>query len=125
LVLDDGALKINYPDGAKENCPAGEFDLIGKINEFLARFETDTNSSKIISNGLFGYFTHEAVEHFETIRLKKSSDTTRKIPIMQYHVYRYIIAVDHFKNELYIFQNKPKGERENHGLERPVRPNPE
>ncbi|HEY8782791.1 MAG TPA: anthranilate synthase component I family protein [Mucilaginibacter sp.] len=118
LVLDDGALKINYPDGAKENCPAGEFDLIGKINEFLARFETDTNSSKIISNGLFGYFTHEAVEHFETIRLKKSSDTTRKIPIMQYHVYRYIIAVDHFKNELYIFQNKPKGERENHGLER-------
>jgi anthranilate synthase component 1 len=31
---------------------------------------------------------------------------------MQYHIYRYIIAIDHFKNELYIFENqtevKPK-----------------
>jgi anthranilate synthase component 1 len=27
-------------------------------------------------------------------------------PVMQYHIYRYIIAIDHFKNELYIFENQ-------------------
>ncbi len=120
LVLNDGALRISYPDGKEENLPAGEFDLINQINGFLDSFETIANDvpSKITSNGLFGYFTHEAVEHFETIRLKESTDTTRKIPVMQYHIYRYIIAIDHFKNELYIFKNQPEGEEGQNGLDR-------
>ena len=105
FVLNDDALKITYPNDTEENYAPGEFDLIEKINGYLASFEAGPNPGKIISNGLFGYFTHEAVEHFETIRLKKSDDTARKIPVMQYHIYRYIVAIDHFKNELYIFHN--------------------
>jgi anthranilate synthase component 1 len=118
FVLNDGALKITYPDGAEDNHAAGSFDLISKINNFIARFETDAIPGKMITNGLFGYFTHEAVEHFETIKLKKGGDSLRKIPVMQYHVYRYIIAVDHFKNELFIFQNHPEGVPDNNGLEK-------
>jgi anthranilate synthase component 1 len=118
LVLNDGALKISFPDGSAESYAEGDFDLIKKLNDFIGAFETNPHPGKMISNGLFGYFTHEAVEHFETIRLKKSDDTTRKIPIMQYHIYRYIIAIDHFKNELYIFHNQPDGEAENNGLEK-------
>jgi len=118
LVLDEGTLKLNYPDATEVRYHPGEFDLIDKINEFLSCFETDANPGKIISNGLFGYFTHEAVEHFETIRLKQSNDHTREIPVMQYHIYRYIIAIDHFKNELYIFHNQPERETDNHGLEK-------
>jgi anthranilate synthase component 1 len=118
IVLNDGALKMTWPGGYEENYPAGGFDLISKINEFINSFETDTTPSKIISNGLFGYFTHEAVEHFETILLKQSDDQARKIPVMQYHIYRYIIAIDHFKNELYIFHNYPEGETDNNGLEK-------
>jgi anthranilate synthase component 1 len=64
---------------------------------------------------LFGYFTHEAVEHFETIKLKQSADATRKIPVMQYHIYSYIIAIDHFKNELYIFHNQVEGQPQTNG----------
>src|SRR5476651_1866786 len=41
LVLDDSALKLTYPGGGGENYPAGEFDLISKINEFLGSFETE------------------------------------------------------------------------------------
>ena len=117
LVLNDGVLKLTYPGGHEENYPPGEFGLIDKINEFLTSFETQANPSKITSNGLFGYFTHEAVEHFETIKLKQCDNDTRKIPVMQYHIYRYIIAIDHFKNELYIFHNQPEGEAGN-GLEK-------
>src|SRR4051812_36655747 len=100
LVLDDNKLIKQFPDGSEEISKPGEFELTDEINNFLTRFETDPHASKIISNGLFGYFTHEAVEHFETIRLKESAETTRKIPVMQYHIYSYIIAIDHFKNEL-------------------------
>jgi len=118
IVLNNDALKITYPDGIEQNFAPGEFDLISQINDFLTRFDTNANFGKTLSNGLFGYFTHEAVEHFETIKLKKSTDETRKIPVMQYHIYRYIIAIDHFKNELYIFQNQPEEEPDHNGLEK-------
>ena len=118
LVLEDGSLRKIYPGGTEENYPAGEFDLIDQINSFLSRFEIESAPLKIISNGLFGYFTHEAVEHFETIRLKKSADDARRIPEMQYHIYRYIVVIDHFKNELYIFENKPESDVEDDGLQK-------
>ncbi|HZY35790.1 MAG TPA: anthranilate synthase component I family protein [Mucilaginibacter sp.] len=118
LVLNNDALKLSYPDGTEQNFAPGEFDLIDQINGFIESFETDAQPGKMISNGLFGYFTHEAVEHFETIKLKESTDTSRKIPVMQYHIYRYIIAIDHFKNELYIFHNQSEQEVDYNGLER-------
>src|ERR1700733_1894352 len=118
LVLNNDALKLNYPDGTDQSFAPGTFDLIDQINTFIDSFDTDAQPGKMISNGLFGYFTHEAVEHFETIKLKESADTSRKIPVMQYHIYRYIIAIDHFKNELYIFHNQPEGEPDNNGLEK-------
>ena len=118
LVLNDGILKKQYPDGSNETHEAGSFELIDQINQFIGSFETDANPTKITSNGLFGYFTHEAVEHFETIKLKQSDDVSRKVPVMQYHIYRYIIAIDHFKNELYIFHNQPEGGPTNGGIEK-------
>jgi anthranilate synthase component 1 len=116
LTLNDGQLNIRYPDGTQLTHQEGDFELISQLNDYLNSFETTDVPLKVTSNGLFGYFTHEAVEHFETIRLKKSDDTTRKIPTMQYNLYRYIIAIDHFKNELYIFHNQPEGETENGGI---------
>ena len=118
LVLNDGRLKKYYPDGHTEICEPGKFDLVAELSQFVNDFETTENNSKIISNGIWGYFTHEAVEHYETIKLKQSTDDTRKIPVMQYHIYRYIIAIDHFKNELHIFQNQPDGQPTNGGLEK-------
>ena len=120
LVLNDGLLKKNYPDGSTEIFQPGEFDLVSQLGDFLKQFETTATDAppKIISNGLFGYFTHEAVEHFETIRLKEVDHNPRKIPVMQYHLYRYIIGIDHFKNELHIFYNQPEGEAENSGIEK-------
>src|ERR1700756_4623167 len=59
LLLDKGQLKLKRPGGAEENFAPGQFELIGKINDFIAAFETDESPSKVISNGLFGYFAHE------------------------------------------------------------------
>ncbi|WP_432328555.1 anthranilate synthase component I family protein [Mucilaginibacter sp. P25] len=118
IVLNNGILKKQYPDGSQEVHEAGTFDLIEQLNSFTGSFETDSLPLKMITNGLFGYFTHEAVEHYETIKLKQSDDATRQIPVMQYHIYRYIIAIDHFKNELYIFHNQPEDAPTNGGIEK-------
>jgi anthranilate synthase component 1 len=118
LVLNKGVLTQQFPDGSEAKFAEGQFNLVEEIDAFLKRFETDTLPIKIISNGLFGYFTHEAVEHYETIRLKRDENNIRQIPEMQYHVYRYIIAVDHFKNELYIFQNQYGDAADDKGIEK-------
>jgi len=118
LVLNQGKLTCNYPDDSTHTDEAGTFTLTDRIDHFLNRFETSQLSLKIISNGLFGYFTHEAVEHFETIHLKEVPHDVRQIPEMQYHIYRYIIAVDHFKNELYIFHNQTAGGDNDKGIEK-------
>src|SRR6185312_1216860 len=52
LVLNNDNLKETYPDGKTEICPAGGFDLIGRLNSFLDRFEIVSAPLKIISNGL-------------------------------------------------------------------------
>lgn len=118
ITLDNDQLNKRYPDGTEVTLEKGKFELIEQINEFLNSFETNVPPVKITANGLFGYFTHEAVEHFETIKLKQSDDTTRKIPTMQYNIYRYIIAIDHFKNELYIFHNQPEDDTDTAGLDK-------
>ncbi|MBS7566180.1 anthranilate synthase component I family protein [Mucilaginibacter sp. Bleaf8] len=118
LTLNEGTLTETFPDGSRQESAPGTFNLVNCIESFLQRFETDVQPFKILSNGLFGYFTHEAVEHFETIRLKEVAEDARQIPTMQYHIYRYIIAVDHFKNELYIFQNSPENEPDQTGIEK-------
>jgi anthranilate synthase component I len=118
LVLNKGQLTRHYPDGSREVAEPGSFDLVNQIDAFLKRFETDVLPLKTLTNGLFGYFTHEAVEHYESIRLKEVQHDERRIPEMQYHIYRYIIAIDHFKNELYIFQNQYSGDADDSGLEK-------
>jgi len=119
MVLQNGTMLNQYPDGAEQQFEAGTFDVVVHVEAFLSKFETDMLPLKIISNGLFGYFSHEIVAHFETIKLKaEEAEDVRKIPEMQYFVYRYIIAVDHFKNELYIVENKPENDPQPSGLER-------
>lgn len=104
-----------FPDGSHEEQSATNLNLKEQLSKFSNSFESicDTNF-KFISNGLFGYFTYETVQYFEDIYFHSKAHPGRVIPKMQYHVYRYMIAIDHFKNELYLLEqhvdpNTPSG----------------
>lgn len=117
ILIQKGELVKNFPDGSVEKLQ--NFDLTEEVSVFRKSFESNADTSlKFIADGLFGYFTHEAVEYFEDIKLKKEALNEREIPTFQYHVYRYIIAIDHFKNELHIIKNESEFEKEQNGLEK-------
>src|SRR5476649_2516297 len=59
LVMNNGQLKMSFPDGSEEKHEAGNFELTGQISDFLGRFDSTEIPVKTASNGLFGYFTHE------------------------------------------------------------------
>ncbi|MCA5004339.1 anthranilate synthase component I family protein [Sphingobacterium bovistauri] len=106
IILNEQELTISYPNQPKHTKKATEINLRKEISAFRNSFQnTELPNINIISNGLFGYFTFDTVEHFEDIKLTAEINEARQIPFMQYHVYKYVIAIDHFRNELYIFEN--------------------
>ena len=88
--------------------------------EFMQRFEVTAAAPKPINvaQGLFGYSTYDAVQFFDSIQLsdekeyiaaKDNEVAVDEIPLMRYRLYQYVIAINHFKDELYICENGIEG----------------
>ena len=82
--------------------------------EFMQRFEMKEAAKKPINiaQGLFGYTTYDAVQFFDTIKFSESKVSPTgeglggpEIPLMRYRLYQYVIAINHFKDELFICEN--------------------
>lgn len=111
ITLDEHDFVIQYPNEQKITKKATTINLTEEVANFRDSFQDQKiEDVNVLSNGLFGYFTFDAIEHFEDIQLTAEINITRKIPFMQYHIYKYVIAIDHFRNQLYIFENLLEGQ---------------
>ena len=91
------------PDGTQVHLEVdSNTDVTQIIHDFSNKFEAETNGFKFINNGLFGYMSYDAVRYFENIEINKNEGHLA-IPDIYYAVYQNIIAINHFKNEAYIF----------------------
>ncbi len=61
------------------------------------------------AQGLFGYTCFDAVPFFDTISLQTANSEAPIIPLMRYRLYQYVIAFNHFKDELFICENRIDG----------------
>jgi anthranilate synthase component 1 len=59
-------------------------------------------------NGLYGYTTYDAVQYFENISLDVAQAPS-SIPLMQYSFYRFVIAINHFNDEMTLIENIEEG----------------
>lgn len=103
IKIENETIVEQFPDGkitTKHIDP--ETDVAQTIHDFSLKFEADENSFKFINNGLFGYMAYDAIRYFEDINISKKEDALN-IPDIYYAVYQNIIAINHFKNEAYIF----------------------
>lgn len=75
--------------------------------DFMQRFETSSNDEKgaAFAQGLYGYFTFDAVQLFESIKFSEKGTTETEIPMARYRLYQYVIAINHFKDELILCEN--------------------
>lgn len=80
------------------------------LQAFIQSFKSDHLSFDFISNGLFGYQAYDAVKHYESVELKPIEDQDETIPEILYHAYRFVIAINHFNNELYLFEHLTAGQ---------------
>ncbi|GAA3785366.1 anthranilate synthase component I family protein [Corallibacter vietnamensis] len=93
-----------FPDNSQltTNIKPG-VNVTERIHKFTQRFKVDTDETfKFINNGVFGYMAYDAVRYFENIDISKKANH-QDIPDIYYAVYQNIIAINHHKNEAYIF----------------------
>ena len=110
IKIENEIVLQSFPDGSSMQFEIDNFTNIPKvIQDFASKFKTLKNDFKFITNGLFGYISYDAVRYFEKIEITKKTDDL-KIPDIYYAVYQNIIAINHFKNEAFIFCHSAKNE---------------
>lgn len=122
-------IELKYPN---HNPEKKEIDINTNVPEllwsFMQQYEVNDvdNANAKIAQGVFGYCSYDAVQFFETIQLKSSKTEKRhnnlsalkvsptggdlggamaEIPLMRYRLYQYVIAINHFKDEMYLCEN--------------------
>ncbi|MCC5938865.1 MAG: chorismate-binding protein [Lunatimonas sp.] len=113
--LVNGKIRETLPDGSSTSYALEKGDrLMDALQAFSHRFHEEKLEFKFITSGLFGYTQYDTVSYFEDIQLKMPKESS--IPMMHYAVYRNMIVVDHFKNELYIIEHYLDGEKGESGI---------
>ena len=114
IKVENEVIYQNFPDGSSsETIITESVNVVEELQKFTKRFNTNSEEEfKFINNGIFGYTAYDAVKYFEDITISKK-DNSVEIPDMYYAVYQNIIAINHFKNEAYIFAHCPDGAENN------------
>jgi anthranilate synthase component 1 len=117
------SIEFKLPGHNPEKAAIGDVSEVPQLLwSFMQRFHTNTPETKegLFAQGLFGYTTYDAVQFFDSIRLTAHDSLLRSarndattdanpIPLMRYRLYQYVIAINHFKDELFICENKVPG----------------
>ncbi|MFH1005372.1 MAG: anthranilate synthase component I family protein [Bacteroidota bacterium] len=115
IKIENGIIIESFPDDKIVKTPITKsISVSQKLFEFASRFEIINSSTleKLESNfGLFGYTSYDAVKYFEDIEINSQKKEEKEIPDLIYSVYRYTIAINHFKDELFLFEHLIDGEK--------------
>ena len=109
IKIENEIITKQFPDGTSELITIDDsIDIPTVIQEFSSQFKSEKNDFKFINNGLFGYISYDAVRYFEKVTIAKK-ENSNTIPDIYYAVYQNIIAINHFKNQAYIFSHSLEG----------------
>ncbi len=109
--VDNGFVSKHWPDGVSEQFALdASMNVPDLLHNFINSFQIDSSEAPMKLDGFFGYSSYDAVKYYETIHLKKETASNYKIPDLVYRFYKYVIAVNHYKSELYIIENLFEGE---------------
>jgi len=76
---------------------------------FLKQFEINYDQKYTGFNGLIGYTGFDAVPYFDTL-IFDPEKRKMELPDMRYNLYRFVLGINLFKDELTILENIPEGE---------------
>jgi anthranilate synthase component 1 len=114
FIVQNEEIQLSYPNGSRRQVPVAQRQqVIEELYQFSSAFSAQEPYARFVTGGLFGYMSYEAVRYFEDISLQPGN----QIPEIHYSIFRYVIVLDHFRNELYLFEHGLEGQQLNGGLD--------
>jgi anthranilate synthase component I len=109
-ISDPNQMECKFPGRPTEKYSLKSADVPGLLWDFMQNFEVEPAEDKPVrtAQSLFGYTTYDAVRFFDRIQFEEKQEPPL-IPLMRYRLYQYVIAINHFKDELYICENQVEG----------------
>lgn len=103
-------ISCHYPCGQTDDYLLKDNELLTDVfNQYIQKFEIKGDNT-IKTNGFFGYTSYDAIKYFENINPENTKKDNASVPEFYYILYRFIIVVNHLKNELTIVENIMDGE---------------
>lgn len=109
-ILDPALLEFKLPGQPPQRMPIQTpREVPTLLWDFMNRFEAEAPQCKAgkFAQGLYGYTTYDAVQFFDDGVPQKT--TTQKLGLLRYRLYQYVIAINHYKDELFICENRIEG----------------
>ena len=108
--VQKGKITVKYPGVNKEETEViTPQDVPNAMAQFISQFEVSYDTNYKGHNGLFGHTGFDGVQYFDTHQFD-SEKRKMDIPDIKYCAYRYVIAFNHFKDELYVLENLLPGQ---------------
>ncbi len=111
-ITSSQSIEFKLPGQKPERVEIKDISTVPRqLWDFMQRFEIVKGAAKEerFAQGLFGYTTYDAVQFFDSVDLPDDGNKKASpIPLMRYRIYQYVIAFNHFKDELFICENTIK-----------------
>lgn len=110
FTVINGTIRLEYPDSPTRVIPIAEgVDVVRELKEYVGSFDIEGDTEGT-ANGLFGYTAYDAVRYFESVNIQPKETCFASVPDMKYILYRFIIRVNHFKNQMTVFEHTVPGQ---------------
>jgi anthranilate synthase component 1 len=108
--VEDGRICVKLPGMEKEVMEISSGDtVVEQLNLFISAFDVGDHDNELSVDGVFGYASYDAVTYFENIEFKAAQAQEGKIPEIRYSYFRYVLAINHLSNELFLHEHIVNG----------------
>ena len=109
IGINSGKGTFAFPDGREDiKRLTDAYSVSDALQDFLNHFTIDGDDKDYC--GLFGYKAFDAVRYFEPVPIKEYHHAETDAPDMYYFLYKYLLVINHFQNELTLIELVKEGE---------------
>lgn len=100
FTVQRNEIRIKWPDKTSDTF---SITLASQVPQLLEQFRKSFTliTSSPVTAGMFGYLSYDSVRFFEDVQLQQRKQL---IPDLQFVVYRFIVVIDHFHNDMQLIE---------------------